>query len=108
MASVWGWLGDAMVSDDAPDAENATLAAVGGVSQQVTALSEQVQMLAAQDDATEAVVLVNDGQWQSLMDEIGEVRQSLAEISFVAIACLCVCAALLGNRLWVAFSEGWR
>lgn len=53
-------------------------------------------------------VVLNDDQWQTVRECWGWAKNCAALGLFLCLVCTLICAALLGNRLWAGFSEGWR
>ena len=54
------------------------------------------------------VVVLDDGQWADVQRCWQWAKGGLSACLFLALVCTLLVAALLGNRLWAAFSQGWR
>lgn len=90
------------------DAQDAEIQAIGAVAHEVEALRADVAALGAQSDAAGATVLIDAEQWDGLTASVADMQDRLGELSVCSIALICIVAAILGNRLWAAFAEGWR
>lgn len=91
------------------------LMAIEDLGRRIDALGDGVQALAAgntDDDevATADVVVMelSDGQWQELRESWGWCKAGFSVALFLGLVCTLLVAALFGNRLWSAFSKGWR
>lgn len=91
------------------------LMAIEDLGRRIDALGDGVQALAAgntDDDevATADVVVMelSDGQWQEIRESWGWCKAGFSVALFLALVCTLLVAAIFGNRLWSAFSKGWR
>lgn len=87
----------------AQDGEDLQTRATESLISEVSALSESVRLLAAQEEgsSTSYVVLVDDGQWSWMQ---GAVRFMSSEL----FAILVFAALAVGVSLWRVLSGGWR
>ena len=53
-------------------------------------------------------VVLTDSQWADVQRCWGWAKHGAGVGLFLALLCVLLLAALLGNRLWVSFGEGWR
>lgn len=95
--------GSAAPAAPAQDAEDLQTRATESLISEVSALSDSVRLLAAQDEgsSTSAVVLVDDGQYAWIQ---GAVRFMSSEL----FAILVFAALAVGVALWRVLSGGWR
>ena len=54
------------------------------------------------------VVVLDAEQWSDVQRCWQWAKGGLSACLFLALVCTLLVAALLGNRLWAAFSQGWR
>ena len=90
--------------------QDATLAVlsdkVDGVDVAVRALAEAVS---EDDSATTSAVVVLDGdQWSTIQRCWGFAKGAGVVCLFTMVACTLFVCVLVGQRLWDAFSRGWR
>lgn len=60
------------------------------------------------ENANSAVILLDDGQWSEVREAWGWCKSGFSLALFLLVVCTLMVSALLGTRLWDAFSEGWR
>lgn len=112
-------VGDALGSyDSAVDARYQDLSAdLAGLSASVSALADsqdlttkQVSKLASSspDSTATYVVALSSEQWDTVRECWVLAKTGGALALFLALVCTLLVAALLGSRLWSAFSKGWR
>lgn len=104
------------------DAQDAQISEVGGavvalgdrldeVSQQVQEVGSKVEQSAtvikASSDGVTYVAL-NDDQWAEVQSCWGWAKSCASFGLFLVLVCTLIVSALLGSRLWSAFSKGWR
>lgn len=83
------------------------------LSGEVAVLGEKVDSASAANDAkgseVQTVSVVLDSSLQERFDsyEIW-LHSSFGVLLFLSLVCTLLVASLLGNRLWNAFSEGWK
>lgn len=60
------------------------------------------------ENANSALILLDDGQWSELREAWGWCKSGFSLALFLLVVCTLMVSAMLGTRLWDAFSEGWR
>lgn len=60
------------------------------------------------EDANSAVILLDDGQWSEVREAWGWCKSGFSLALFLLVVSTLMVSAMLGTRLWDAFSEGWR
>ena len=90
---------DAAIADLAGD--------LAGVHDDVLSLSKTLEA-GSKADSTDTVVVLTDSQWSEVRDAWGWCKGGFSVALYLALLCSLLLAALLGCRLWTAFSEGWR
>ena len=83
------------------------------LSGEVALLGEKVDSASAANDAkgseVQTVSVVLDSSLQERFDSYEVwMHSSFGVLLFLSLVCTLLVASLLGNRLWSAFSEGWR
>lgn len=78
-----------------------------GLASDVAAVRSAVDEL-GESTASEGVVVIDDAQWREMQDAWGWCKQGLSVAVFLVLVLTLLVAAVLGNRLWAAMSEGWR
>ena len=53
-------------------------------------------------------VVLSDAQWAEMRDAWMFAKGGMQVCLYLALVCTLLVASLLGNRLWSAFSQGWR
>lgn len=81
---------------------DAIAAAVSANGQKVDGVAAAV----AADGST--VVLIDDSQWDTIETKWETAGKSMQVVLFLALVVALLLAAIFGNRLWGAFSKGWR
>lgn len=79
------------------------------ISSAVAANGEKIDGVSASvaSDAA-SVVLIDSTQWGTMASKWDTLAQSMQVVLFLALVVTLLLAALFGNRLWSAFSRGWR
>lgn len=85
--------------DAKADALASTVAANG---QKIDGVAASV----ASDGST--VVLIDDSQWDTIETKWDTAGKSMQVVLFLALVIALLLAAIFGNKLWAAFSRGWR
>lgn len=98
------------VADAVVDAVEPQLRANGDA---ITILSSEVQQLrneqaTTNETQTMQVVALSDGQWQELHDTMVRYQQVSGVTLYLMLSLTLLVAAIFGNKLWEAFSKGWR
>lgn len=97
-----------------PPTDYATTADVQAValslSHDISGVKSDVKALAdSKSDASEVVVVTLDSQqWETVQRCWGWAKAGAQVGLYVELVLLLVVCAMLGNRLWDAFSKGWR
>lgn len=60
------------------------------------------------ESANSAVILLDDGQWSEVREAWGWCKSGFSLALFLLVVSTLMVSAMLGTRLWDAFSEGWR
>lgn len=103
--------------DSAVDARYQALAdSLASISSDVAAVADSQAMTAKQvsklagasDGDSSYVVVLDDTQWETVRDCWVWAKSGLSISLFLLLVCTLLVAAVLGNRLWTAFSQGWR
>lgn len=82
-----------------------------GLNAGLVALQDDVAAGAAADEDSEtssSVVVLDSTQWEEVREAWGWCKSGFSIALFLVLVCTLLVAALFGNRLWAAFSKGWR
>ena len=92
------------------DAVLADIAArLASIDDELAQTHDEVKAIGADEGAkTSAVVLLDDQQWSDLQRCWGWAKGGVQVGLFLVLVLACFVGALLGSRLWGAFSKGWR
>lgn len=92
------------------DAVLADIAArLASIDDELVQTHDEVKAIGADDGAkTSAVVLLDEHQWSDLQRCWGWAKGGVQVGLFLVLVLACFVGALLGSRLWGAFSKGWR
>lgn len=59
-------------------------------------------------EGANTIVMLDDGQWSEVREAWGWCKSGFSLALFFLVVSTLMVSALLGTRLWDAFSEGWR
>lgn len=93
------------------DARSALEEVQRGYDERLSSIDEGIEGLRLQvqaESGTSGTVVVDDTQWQTLVDQLSVVSDSVSVSLFLSLICVCVVSAILGTRLFAVFAEGWR
>lgn len=82
-----------------------------GLNAGLVALQDGVAEGASADEDSEtssSVVVLDSVQWEEVREAWGWCKGGFSLLLFLSLVCTLLVAALFGNRMWSAFSKGWR
>lgn len=82
-----------------------------GLNADLVALQDGVAEVASADEDSEtssSVVVLDSTQWEEVREAWGWCKAGFSLLLFLSLVCTLLVAALFGNRMWTAFSKGWR
>lgn len=86
------------------------LAAVQGIGDSCAAIQYDVHYgsSSGSSSGSSGVVALSDSQWAAMCSQWEMTNGFMSVLLFLLLLCVVMVSALFGNRLWCAFSEGWR
>lgn len=82
-----------------------------GLNEGLVALQDGVAEGSSADEDSEtssSVVVLDSTQWEEVREALGWCKAGFSVLLFLSLVCTLLVAALFGNRMWSAFSKGWR
>lgn len=84
---------------------------IDALGDKVVSLESGIRALTSDDAADTdacAVVVLDSSQWQEVREAWGWCKPGISLMLYLAMVVTLLVAALLGTRLWSAFTKGWR
>ena len=101
------------VKDTITDGDAKTSAQLDGIAATLDSESQTldamlVKLGESNANETTSTVLIDKAQWDEIRESWLWAKSCASVGLFLALLCVLLVSAMFGNRLWSAFSKGWR